>query len=92
MATSMTKGTTRGNAGVTGTNQYMKTGGMVNKNAKVSAQKMAGSPMGVGATKSTKISGATKVAGSKGVGTTKSKKLSGAIPSKMKMGGMKRGC
>ena len=48
--------------------------------------------MGVGATKSTKISGATKVAGSKGVGTTKSKKLSGAIPSKMKMGGMKRGC
>lgn len=86
----MKKGTTRGNAAVSGTNQYMKTGGMVNKNAKVSAQKVAGSPMGVGATKSAKQAGAQKVPGGRVGGTNTKATVS---PSKMKMGGrMKKGC
>lgn len=71
------------------TSQYLKTGGKVNPNAKVSAQMVPGSK-GVGPTKNAKAS-AQKVAGSKGAGTTKSQKLMGATPSKMKMGGMKRG-
>jgi hypothetical protein len=94
MGTTMTKSTvgakTAGPA-----KQYLKTGGKVNPNAKVSAQTTPGSK-GVGPTKNAKAS-AQKVAGSKGVGPTKSPKLTSATPSKMKMGGMKksgmkRGC
>jgi hypothetical protein len=40
MATKMTKGTTRGNAAVSGTNQYLKKGGKVS--AKPSSKMMYG--------------------------------------------------
>lgn len=48
MATKMTKGTTRGNAAVSGTNQYLKKGGKVNtKMMKGSMMKKGGMKKGM---------------------------------------------